>query len=244
MKITNSEIINVGDVSTSGHLRLDSMFNIFQEMAVLHTHKVGLEINNLLESGKTWVLNRVVVQIAKLPKLEETVEISTWSRKIYRFKGLRDYEISAHGIPIIKASSLWVYVDVKKGKPIRVPDDYESRYGVIDNQSTDVDIENIKYEKITSPDYSLRIATRISDYDINGHVNNAVILQYIETGIVRFPNVHNNIDEIQLLFIREIPLHVDDIHVHLQKITSGCLFEIESNSVVFVRGSASIRETP
>ena len=241
MKINSNEIINVGDVSTSGHLRLDAMFNIFQKMAVLHTHTVGFEINDLLDSGKTWVLNRVLVQIEQLPRLEDSVEINTWSRKIQRFKGVRDFEICVNGNRIISASSLWVYLDIDKGKPVRVPADYEARYGIVEEQSTTVDVEGIQYNKITNPDYALTIATRISDYDINGHVNNAVMLQYIETGMNRYCACHGIVEEIRLIFIREISLEIDEVNVRLQKTVNGCLFDIESDNVVFAGGEASLR---
>ena len=243
MKVTSEEIINVGDVSTTGYLRLDALFNIFQDMAVLHTHKVGFELNDLLGAGKIWVLNRVVVQISQLPRFEETIDIHTWSRKIVRFKGLRDFEMYSQGRSIIRASSLWVFVDINKGRPIRVPAEYENMYGIVQDRSTDVDVEAIKFEEISNPDYSLKVATRVSDYDINGHVNNAVVLQYIETGIVRFFSGKNVIDEIQLMFLKEIPLQVDEVTLLLQKRPHGCLFEIENNGVVFVRGAVSIGDS-
>lgn len=243
MKVQSSKIVNVGEVSTEGNLRLDAMFNIFQEMAVLHTHRIGIELNDFLSSGKTWVLNRFVVQVDQLPRLEDAIEIHTWSRKIYRFKGYREFEIYAQDRPIIKASSLWVYVDTRKGRPVRVPDDYEGRYGVVDQQSTGVDIEGIDFVPISNPDYSLQVATRISDFDINGHVNNAVMLQYIETALVRLRGNDYLNNDISLIFTKEIPFTVREVRVDLQKTEHGCLFEVSNGDLVFAQGTIMNQNT-
>ena len=240
MKITSQDRINVGDVSTEGYLRLDALFNIFQEMAVLHTHRVGFEIKDLLESGKTWVLNRVVVQIAKMPKLEDAIDVYTWSRKIYRFKGLRDYEIFARGESIIKAASLWVYFDFEKGRPIRVPEAFEEKYGTLDEQATGIDIEAVQFQPICRPDLSLPIATRISDYDINGHANNAVILQYIETGLSRLLAGTCTITGIELTFLKEIAFSIKQVNVVLERKDDIYLFEIENDGTIYVRGSVTL----
>lgn len=240
MKAGSKEIINIGAVSRHGVLRMDALFNMFQEMAVLHTHEAGFELTDMLESRKTWILNRVAVDISKLPKLEESIDIFTWSRKIYRFKGLRDYEIFADGKSIIRATSLWVYFDVEKGRPVRVPESFEERYGVVEDQATDVDIESLQFVDITRPDSSLPIATRISDYDINGHVNNAAILQYIETGIYRSTSEKGMIDRIKVVFQNEIPFAIDQIDVQTERTDNGCLFEVRNQGTVFVRGNASI----
>lgn len=240
MKIDSQDTINIGDVSRHGNLRLDSLFNMFQEMAILHTHRVGIELKDLFESRKTWMLNRVAADITKLPRLEETVETATWSRKIHRFKGIRDFEIFAGGESIIRATSLWVYFDARRGRPVRAPDYFEDKYGVVADQATDVDIESIGFAEITRPDLSIPIATRISDYDINGHANNAAILQYIETGIYRFAPEESRIERIQLVFQHEIPFNIDQVDVQIERTDSGCLFEVSDRETIFVRGAVSI----
>ncbi len=237
MKVTTTETVHIRDVSTDGILRLDALFNFFQEMAVFHTHEVGIELKDLIGSGKTWVLNRVVAEISQLPRLEESIELSTWSRKLHRFKGVREFEIFIQGYPIIQASSMWVFVDIKKGRPTRVPADYEDRYGIVEQQATTADVEKLQFESITKPDFSLNIATRIADYDINGHVNNTALLQYIETALVRFCAGEVRVNKIQLIFMKEIPLSIGKVTVLLQKTTHGCLFEIVQEDAVFVRGN-------
>ncbi len=243
MKILSEQIIQVGDVATNRRLRLDALFNFFQEMAVLHTQRVGLSLNTFLESGHTWVLSRAVVQITELPHLDDRVTLSTWSRGIKRFKGFREFEVSLRGRRIVAASSLWIYLDVRTGRPVRVPDSFEKLYGLIDDRAVEGDCEALRFADVERADYLLLVATRVSDYDINGHVNNAVILQYLQTAVVRHFGQRARVTEISLIFLKEIPLSVDEVRVAIQETAAGCLFSVAGADHVFVKGHAVVNGT-
>ncbi len=240
MKIKSKEIIQIGDVSADRRLRLDSMVNILQEMAILHTQKVGIGLNSLLDSGKTWVLNRMAVEIDRHPQLDEEIEIHTWSRSIKRFRGVRDYELRVGGKPIATASTLWLYIDIEKRRPVRAPKEYESLYGRVDTEATSVNLEEWKAPDIEDVDYTLLVTTRLSDYDVNGHVNNAVILQYIETAVSRALGDNFKIQHITLSFFQEIPFGVDEVYVAVSIKKNGCVFQVESGAVVFARGVVEV----
>ena len=243
MKITSETIVDVGDVSPEGKLRLDAVFNYFQKLAVLHTHRAGFDINDLFHADKTWVLNRAVVKIKQLPSLEEQIKTTTWSRKIQRFKGIRDFMLSSDTTPIISATTMWIYLDTGMKKPVRVPAHIEKQYGIVEEQATDVDIEALDFIPLTEHHYTLNVATRTSDYDINGHVNNAVILQYIETALNRYFVEQTNVSELSIIFLKEISQIISTVDVHLQKINNGSLFEIAGNGAAFARGSVTFTET-
>jgi acyl-ACP thioesterase len=243
MKIVSEQPIQVGDVATDRRLRLDALFNFFQEMAVLHTQRVGLSLNTLLESGHTWVLSRVVVQIAELPRLDDRIRLSTWSRGINRFKGFREFEVSLRGRRIVATSSLWIYLDVRTGRPVRAPESFAELYGLIGDRAVDSDCEAMRFADIDRIDYLLPVATRVADYDINGHVNNAVILQYLQTAVVRHFGQQSHVAEISLMFIKEIPLSVDEVRVAVQETATGCLLSVAGADQVFVKGHAVISGT-
>lgn len=241
MKIEKAQTVQVSDVATDRKLRLDALFSIFQEMAVQHTQRVGLSLHELLESGYTWVLSRAVVRIEELPLLDETITVTTWSRGIKRFKGFREFVIDRHGRAVIAASTLWVYLDTRKGRPTRVPDSYEARYGLVPDQAVDGAIEELLFPALDRPDYQLTVATRISDYDVNGHVNNAVMLQYLETAIYRYHGPETVVAGISLAFQREIPLSVREVTVAVQQIPEGCRFAIGAGEALFVTGSVALQ---
>jgi len=228
----------MGEVSPDRHLRLDALVNIVQETALAHTHQVGIEMCSLLDAGRTWVLSKMALTLNRLPKLEEMLEVQTWSRSIQRFKGLREFIFSVDGQQIAAASTLWLYLDIRKRRPIRVPDHYANLYGSENIRAFNMDLEKWRPPKTVIDKQPLSITTRLSDYDVNGHVNNAVILQYIETAMARANrNAPQDVKALQLAFEKEIPLDIKVVKASLEQSEDSCKFQLGHNSTVFVSGT-------
>ncbi len=244
MKVAMRRHIQVGEVTPDRLLRLDAMVNILQEAAIEHSRQVGIELNSLLDSGKTWVLGRIGIELDRLPALNEEVEVQTWSRSIQRFKGLREFTFSVAGERIASASTLWLYLDVARRRPVRVPDHYETIYGSIPERATAGDIEQWTPPEKVSADSLQTITTRISDFDVNGHVNNAVVLQYIQTAKARMTGETRKIRAVRLGFLREIPDTVRELQVAAEEEGNQCLFQLRQNETVFVSGCIETASGP
>lgn len=104
------------------------------------------------------------------------------------------------------ASTLWLYLDIAKRRPVRVPEHYQTLYGVDTACATAIDIAEWQTPGKISADWNLTITTRISDFDVNGHVNNAVILQYTQTAVTRAAGIKHGIRNVRLAFVKEIPV--------------------------------------
>ncbi|CUT03306.1 acyl-ACP thioesterase domain-containing protein, partial [Candidatus Kryptobacter tengchongensis] len=60
-----------------------------------------------------WILNKFSIQLNDFPKFRDEVRIITWSRESHIIKAYRDFEIYAGQNFIGRASSLWVFTDLK-----------------------------------------------------------------------------------------------------------------------------------
>jgi medium-chain acyl-[acyl-carrier-protein] hydrolase len=236
MKIATRKMVQIGDVAINRRLRLDALVSILQQAAILHTQQVGVSLNSLLDSGRTWVLSRLVVEIGRMPELDEEVEVHTWSRAIQRFKGLRDYQFYIDGEPVASASTLWLYLDTEKRRPVRTPDEYQTLYGVDPTRATVTAIEQWEPPLVIEAEDGLTITTRLADFDVNGHVNNAVVLQYVETATVRVIGMNRAIRSLRLAFQKEIPVAVKDVQVAVHQQGDSCLFQIRNSETLFVSG--------
>jgi len=238
MRVTTARSIQMGEVSPDRHLRLDALVNIVQETALVHTHQVGIEMCSLLDSGRTWVLSKMALTLNRLPELEETLEVQTWSRSIQRFKGFREFTFSVDGQQIGAASTLWLYLDIRKRKPIRVPDHYANLYGSENIRAFNMDLEKWCPPETVRDKRPLTITTRLSDFDVNGHVNNAVILQYIETAMAHANrDMPQDVRALQLAFEKEIPQDITVVEASLEQCGNSCNFQLGYNSSVFVSGT-------
>ncbi|MFV0438028.1 MAG: acyl-[acyl-carrier-protein] thioesterase [Desulfopila sp.] len=239
MQVTVTRTIQLAEVHPERDLRLDALVNILQETALAHTRHVGIELCSLLDSGKTWVLSRMALNFTRLPRLEEELEVQTWSRRIQRFKGLRDFIFRIGGQQVGAATSLWLYFDIARRRPTRAPDHYGELYGTEDIPALAMDIEEWQPPREVRDERPLTITTRLSDYDVNGHVNNAIALQYLETALARRGMTVRQPIALQLAFSKEIPAGIDEIEVSLEPNGAGCAVQLRHHETIFVSSTIS-----
>ncbi|HNS30560.1 MAG TPA: thioesterase [Tenuifilaceae bacterium] len=161
----------------TGHLSLNSLFHLFQEIAWEHAKLNQFGYENLQEHGFFWVLSRVKVEIDQLPRWTEAFSLKTWPSGIEGPFALRDFVVSDEwGKRLVNATSSWLIVDVKSRRPQR-PDVLFSRFPLEDvERATSVNAPRLPIpQEAVMRSYDL--VTRISDIDVNMHVNNT---RYIE----------------------------------------------------------------
>ncbi|TCK62485.1 acyl-[acyl-carrier-protein] thioesterase [Seleniivibrio woodruffii] len=163
---------DISDYGADKKLRFDAVLKIFQEAAVAHSASVGYSADTYMGRGNIWILNRLMAHAEKFPDFAQELSVRTWSRGLDRFKGFRNYEIRADGEICIKGSSIWLYIDIERKRPVRVtPQMYE------DYQSENVCnmcsmIDGWDRKDAEKYDRSVRVQLRPADFDINGHMNN------------------------------------------------------------------------
>ena len=130
----------------------------------------------MIDRGVTWVLSRLGVEMATLPKQYEWMSVETWVRDYGRLSTVRDFVIRNEEDHIIGyASSQWALIDINSRRPVdlrsypeyhifatgdTVPIDPPARVPVI------ADIPVVGEHKVV-----------YSDIDFNGHTNS---MKYVE----------------------------------------------------------------
>ena len=106
--------IGISDVDFMETLKISALFKYFQELASAHADLLGFGIDLISSKHNvTWVLVKIKVDIDRLPKWNEEIEIETWPLKPKRFEFQRDYIVrDKAGNVIIRAISDWVIMDV------------------------------------------------------------------------------------------------------------------------------------
>jgi acyl-ACP thioesterase len=182
-----------------GFLSLPSLFYLFQEVAWEHAAVNHFGYENLKEHGFFWVLSRVRVEIAKLPRWTEEFSIKTWPSGIEGAFALRDYLVTdGNGNKLVGATSSWLIVDIKSRRPQR-PDTFFNRMPIQEkNRATTINAPRLSIpldETILTND----VVSKISDIDVNQHVNNT---RYIEWAINTFA-----LEEYKNLNFKEIDIN-------------------------------------
>ena len=148
-----------------------AVLNYLEETAVRHSDKVGCGIDRLQEENKGWVLTRWSVNIKKFPSRNETAVIETWPSNFHRFYATREFRITgAGGFLLGRATSLWVFLDLNRKRPERIPEFIQNAYG--ENPVRMIADEFPDLPGLDRPEKNLSFRVRLSDIDSNNHVNN------------------------------------------------------------------------
>lgn len=170
--------VRLGDVRVDGSLRLDALARYAQDVAT----------DDAAESGLTnatgfWVLRRVVTVLRGVPRLGDPVSLTTfcggsgprWAERRTSVTTDRgdgaDRAGDAGGGAGAELSAIWVNVDRTTGMPARLPAGFADVYGPGALRKVRARLEHpAPPDDVTSVPW----VVRATDFDVLGHVNNAV----------------------------------------------------------------------
>jgi acyl-CoA thioesterase FadM len=153
---------------------------LLEQAAGPHAAELGVGMDELRAEGRAWMLSRLGMAARRWPEPGEAVEVITWpSRRTAGARAWREFEIlSASGEPLVQAASVWLMVDLRSRKPVRLP-----RFLLeLDFPARDTGIEFAAAAE--PPGAPARVQDRTvsqEDLDINEHVNNAAYIAWAET---------------------------------------------------------------
>ncbi|HET6595095.1 MAG TPA: acyl-CoA thioesterase [Anaerolineales bacterium] len=109
-------------IDENGHANNVAYVQWMQDIAVEHYASIG----GIEAQGKdaTWVVREHRIEYLLPAYAGEEIEIRTWVENIRRVRSLRKYEFvrKSDGHVLVRGETDWVFVDVKTGKPLLIPD--------------------------------------------------------------------------------------------------------------------------
>ena len=148
-----------------------------QDAATSHCARLGLDWDTMAAKGMFWAVTRTKVQVERLPSHGETVTVETWPMPTTRVAYPRAMAMyDEQGELLLRTVSLWVLVDLEK------------RTMILPGKSG-VDVGGIlRGNELKAPagippaetDHMARRTVAYTDLDVNGHLNNARYLDWVD----------------------------------------------------------------
>lgn len=171
------------ETGTDGRVTVQSICNYLQEAAGNHATLLGVAVDKLFRQNLTWVLSRIHVQMNKYPYWRQKVLIETWPSDAYGMFAIRDFILYDEYKNIIgHATTSWMLLDFKKMRPISMPDFIME----IERPERSRSLPD-KFDKLPHADEYPQTRTfnvRMSDLDMNNHVNN---VHYMDWALETIP---------------------------------------------------------
>lgn len=168
--------VRFSEVDHTKQITLPGIINYFQDCSTFQSESLDFGVDYFAEHKRAWILSYWQVVVERYPKLGEEIEVATWATGFKGMIGDRNFCMKdKDGNCVAYANSLWVYMDMAKGRPTRPSAQEIEAYG------TD-DALPMEYEprKITLPEETEELAAfpvRRYHIDTNEHVNNC---QYVQ----------------------------------------------------------------
>lgn len=204
MTFTEEFKIPYYDSNIKGYATPESLLTYMGEVATRHSDDVGLDIENLRKNNYGWMLNRWKVKINEYPLAMDSIEIKTWASDFRKFYADREFKIlSKDHKELVEASSVWIFLDMKRKRPIRVTEDVTNRYGIEGNQIFEGFYD---FEKPFATENGLTFRVRKSDIDYNHHVNNVKYFQWMLEALPRYIDEEYILEEFEIQYRKEVGL--------------------------------------
>ncbi len=155
-----------------------TLLNYLGETALSHTEAAGYGLNRLGLDDKGWVISRWLLNMEKYPHWEDQVQIETWACNFQRFYATREFLIKDKAGNVLgRATSLWIFLDIVKRRPVRIPEHIKQCYGTCPDKAVQTPFSDLS--PIKFPDVKREFTVRLSDIDTNEHVNNSKYVEWI-----------------------------------------------------------------
>lgn len=171
--------VRYSEIDHRGTMTLPALINYFQDCSTFHSEEIGCGMDTLKESKKAWVLAYWQIIVDRYPTLCENITVGTFSTGIKAMFGNRNFYMKdEEGNQIACANSIWVYMDLEKGRPARVTKEQADAYGM--EAPLDMPYEDRKIEAPDHYDPQESFPVRKYHIDTNEHVNNC---QYVQMAL-------------------------------------------------------------
>lgn len=194
--------VGYSTLDSQGKLKIVSVLNFLQDAASEHASEMGVSGFDLAREDLAWVIVRYQIEIKNSPAWREDIQIETWRTPLKNLYELRQFRITDNNaLEILTARAWWVMIKKKNNRPVRLstymPDQFLK-------EQTPEDAPQFKALKAPKhADLDLPFKVRMHDLDLNGHVNNAIYLEWAVETVPQEILLTHRPEHLEVIFQRE-----------------------------------------
>lgn len=203
MKIEHKFYVGFRDINSMQELKNTSLLSYLEDVASMHSEYAGYGVTAMNETKKTWVLLSWKVHVIKRPKFNEFLRVQTWSRGADRYYALRDFYVYNQNDELVCiASSKWLFIDIEKGRPIKISDDVNDTYKpenimVFDEENPKL----VEPQKFTN---SIEMTIPQNLIDVNNHLHNIYYMNIAQEALPKDIAFSNESNDFEIMYKKEI----------------------------------------
>lgn len=172
--------VRYSEVDRNGKVNLHRLLEYLQDCVTFHSIAVGLGIRGDESDNRAWYLIAWDIEIHRIPQMAEKLTIETEPYKMRGFYGYRRFRIlDENDRLIVEADSNWIFMDIDKMIPAKIPQTLAQRYitSPVEDQKV-----RVKRKLSSEGDWMEKETLTVTKIflDSNGHVNNTYYVLWAE----------------------------------------------------------------
>jgi len=184
-----------------GVLKLTELCALFQATAAQHAEMGGISFSDMQQNDQAWVLSRMRIEIAALPRWRDDITVCTWINDLENARSFRSLELRSEKGKMAGCHTFWASFNTqsRRPEPLKLPHEH---FGKFPERMPTTEPAS----RLLIPENLSLIGThgvRRSDLDMVAHVNN---VKYIEWCLDFADEEMQSPSVIEMNFIRELVL--------------------------------------
>lgn len=227
--------INFLQCYPNGVLQYTALCDLFQLTAATHSELGGISFSDMQEFGQAWVLSRMRVEIARLPKWKEQVSVKTWVQSLENSRSVRCLELYAGDEKLAGCETFWAVFNTNTRRPeaLALPHGHFEKFH--NWRATEKPVSKID---IPVPMEQAGFHTvSLSDLDIVNHANSVKYLEWCLDSLDAEIVLQQQITAFEMNYLKEVALG-DEIAI----CGSGNVFSVEKDGKVCFAMEMELRE--
>lgn len=168
--------VRFSETDEARKLTLPAALNYFQDCSTFHSEALGVGIDFQKKRDCAWVLASWQIVVGRRPFFGEKITVETWPYAFQTFLGDRNFCMyDANGEKVIWANTLWTYVDLHTGRPVKISQGEMASYTLEEK----LDMAYAPRKIAVSGEMAKKepFQVKMHHLDTNHHVNNG---QYVQ----------------------------------------------------------------
>lgn len=168
--------VRYSEVGEDGKITISALMDYMQDCTNFQSEDLGVGLAFHREKALMWVLNSWQIIFNRFPSMGERITVGTQSYGCRKMIGYRNFLVTdSQGEQVAIANSLWVLIDLKRGRPIVITPEIGDVYGK--HEPLEMAYASRKISVPEGGEVKESIIVREYHLDTNHHVNNR---QYVQ----------------------------------------------------------------
>ena len=168
--------IRYSETDKTGHLKLESLLDYFQDCSTFHSEDIGLGLDYCREHHVVWVMSSWQIVVKRYPLMGEKVTIGTLPYEFKSFVGYRNFCMKdEQGEEIACANTIWSLLSTDTGKPAKPDEKMLEGYKLEPKLPMEYAPRRIKVSENSTLGEAIVIKSH--HLDTNQHVNNGQFIR-------------------------------------------------------------------